>query len=91
MVILLFLTCFPPLVGYGTLLYMFGFIYGFPLGFFPAYLGAWSGGVCCFLLARRWMGDYYRGKILRTFPKFEAIEDAIEKGGLKVGRLEHHI
>ncbi|KAJ3403190.1 hypothetical protein HDV05_007946, partial [Chytridiales sp. JEL 0842] len=30
-----------------------GFIFGFPMGFIPAYIGPWIGGVSCFLLFKK--------------------------------------
>ncbi|KAI9099902.1 hypothetical protein DFS34DRAFT_513156 [Phlyctochytrium arcticum] len=84
MTFFLWLSCFPPLIGFGSLLYLCGFIYGFPLGFVPAYIGALSGACSSFSLARWWMGDYYRARILNWYPKFKNIEDAVDKGGLKL-------
>ncbi|KAJ3014235.1 hypothetical protein HKX48_005275 [Thoreauomyces humboldtii] len=87
MTFLQFLSCFPPLVGYGTLLYMCGFIFGFPWGWIPAFVGSWLGGVTVFLLSRRYLGPSYRAMLLSHFPKFRHIESAVETGGLKLVTL----
>ncbi|KAJ3211145.1 hypothetical protein HDU67_004758 [Dinochytrium kinnereticum] len=81
---IVFATCFPPMIGYGTSLVMCGFIFGFPYGFVPAYMGAVAGGVLCFLGARRFLGTHYRGYLLDKYPKLKVVEDAIEQGGLKL-------
>ncbi|KAJ1557700.1 Tlg2-vesicle protein, partial [Cladochytrium tenue] len=81
---LVFLSSFPFLVGYGTLLVLSGFIFGFPSGIIPAYTGAVLGAVACFFIFRRWLGAYYRRLILKHYPQFKAVEAAIETGGLKL-------
>ncbi|KAJ3182232.1 Tlg2-vesicle protein [Gaertneriomyces sp. JEL0708] len=86
-IFLVFITCFPPMIGYGTLVYLCGFIYSFPLGFVPAYTGALLGGICCFIGARRWLGEGYRQRIVSAWPKFEVVEGAVEKGGWKLATL----
>ncbi|KAJ3145120.1 hypothetical protein HDU89_007537 [Geranomyces variabilis] len=84
MLFLQFISCFPPLVGYGTLLYLQGYIYGFPGGFIPAYVGALSGAVVCFIAARRWLDASHRARFVASFPKWRAVEEVVEKGGLKL-------
>ncbi|KAI9334521.1 hypothetical protein DFJ73DRAFT_38242 [Zopfochytrium polystomum] len=81
---LVFISSFPFMIGYGTLLVMSGFIFGFPLGFIPAYLGAVLGAFACLFIFRRWMGKYYRDLILGYYPKFKAVESAIDSGGMKL-------
>lgn len=89
MTITIVISTFPPLVGYGSLLYMCGFIYGFPLGFIPAYLGGCIGGILVFLVSRKWLLDYWKPKLLANFPLyFREVEDAVEKGGLKLAILK---
>ncbi|KAJ3078318.1 Sphingolipid delta(4)-desaturase DES1, partial [Quaeritorhiza haematococci] len=78
-----FLTSFPPLVGHGILLYLCGFVLGFPMGVFPAYLGGVAGACGCFLLWRRFLGKFYRKRFLSVFPEVEALERAVNQGGLK--------
>ncbi|KAJ3106056.1 Tlg2-vesicle protein [Phlyctochytrium planicorne] len=82
--LLVFSACFPPLIGYGSYLVMCGFIFGFPWGFFPAYIGALIGAVLCFLGARKFLGRHYRDYFLSKYPKLKVVEAAIEKGGLKL-------
>ncbi|TPX55349.1 hypothetical protein PhCBS80983_g05393 [Powellomyces hirtus] len=57
------------------------------LVFLSRYIGAWAGGIGCFVLARRWLGDYYRTKLIQSFPKFRAVEEVVETGGLKLVTL----
>lgn len=80
MIILLMITSFPPLFGYGTLLTLCGFIFRFPLGVIPAYLGGLLGSTACFIVSRKWLVDYYRENYLKNIPEFTAIEEAINKG-----------
>ncbi|KAI8832690.1 snare associated Golgi protein-domain-containing protein [Chytridium lagenaria] len=82
--LIVFATCFPPMIGYGTSLVLCGFIFGFPGGFLPAYLGAVAGGVLCFVASRKFLGSHYRSMLLERYPKLKVVEDAIEKGGLKL-------
>ena len=72
------------MIGYGTLLLMSGLIFGFPWGFAPAYLGAVLGAVVFFWGARKWLGSYYKDLIVKHYPRFRAIERAIDSGGLQV-------
>ena len=51
MICVLFVFSFPPLVGYGTLIYFCGFVWGFPNGFIPAFFGPWFGMSLSFFLS----------------------------------------
>ena len=77
-------------MGYSILLYMAGYIYGFPLGFAPAFIGAFSGGCVCFFLTRKFV--FLRklvDKFLRKqYPTFTRIEQVIKKRGFKVKLYE---
>jgi uncharacterized membrane protein YdjX (TVP38/TMEM64 family) len=55
-------TAFPLVPGYGTLTTFAGYVYGFPLGFVPAFCGALVGGTCCFTISR-----YVGGVRVRTW------------------------
>ncbi|KAJ3288270.1 hypothetical protein HK104_008252 [Borealophlyctis nickersoniae] len=81
---LLFVTSFPPIPGYGTLLYLCGFVFGFPAGIIPAYLGPLGGGVTCFVVARKWLGEGWRNKIVTAVPSWDIVEKVIEEGGMKL-------
>ncbi len=54
LIFLIFCASFPPIVGYGTLLFLCGFMYGFPLGLIPAFIGAMLGSTTCFVLTRKY-------------------------------------
>ncbi|KAJ3034746.1 hypothetical protein HDV00_004724 [Rhizophlyctis rosea] len=83
-----FITCIPPIPGYGTLLYLSGFVYGLPNGIVPVYVGALVGGVVVFQLARTWMaGSGWQARIKTHIPSWEAIEQVIDEGGLKLSTL----
>lgn len=85
MIALITLTGFPLIFGYSTLLTLCGYIYGFPLGFTPAYLGAVFGSVACFLVGKRFFKERARLWLSQQYPTMtRAIETAVERGGLKV-------
>lgn len=85
MILLIALTGFPPIFGYSTLLTLCGFIYGFPLGMVPAYIGAVAGATGCFLLGRKVFKDTARAFLMKNYPSMlHAIENAVQRGGLKV-------
>lgn len=52
---MLVLCSFPPILGHGLVLHFCGFVYGFPLGFVPAFLGGVVGAFCCFTVTRKWV------------------------------------
>jgi uncharacterized membrane protein YdjX (TVP38/TMEM64 family) len=84
LIILIILSSIPPLFGYATFLTLCGFIYKFPLGFVPAYIGAVVGAACAFLLGRRYK-EPVRDWILKHYANyFEATSAAVETGGLWV-------
>lgn len=59
----LFITSFPFALGYSLFLYFSGFVYGFPLGFIPAYLGSVTGALFCFILFRYVFHDWAHSKL----------------------------
>lgn len=80
---MIFATCFPPLIGYGTLLYFCGFVFKFPWGFFPAFIGPFFGAAIGFPMGRKWLKTY-RDMLVRHYPNFAYIESAVDQGGLKL-------
>ncbi|TPX30916.1 hypothetical protein SmJEL517_g05633 [Synchytrium microbalum] len=77
---LVLISSFPPMFGYGTLLTLCGFTYGFPLGLIPAYIGGWAGAMLCFLAARKLLSGYKQ----RIADNFSQLQSVIDKGGLKL-------
>lgn len=78
-----FVFCFPPLMGYGTLLYFNGFVFRFPMGIIPVFVGSAAGAFVGFVLGRRWLQPY-RSRWLSQYPNFGLIEKAVERGGIKL-------
>jgi len=76
------ITCFPPMIGYSWSLTACGYIYGW-IGFVPGYIGALLGGLCSFAILRYAFRDWIEKKT-RRYPKYVALERAIEKEGLPV-------
>lgn len=80
---LIFIASFPPIPGYGTLSVLCGFIYGFPFGIIPPFIGGVLGSSCCFLLSRRF-GRSYVQNLLLHYTYIDAAMKAIEIKGIKV-------
>ncbi|KAF9204256.1 hypothetical protein BGZ49_005487 [Haplosporangium sp. Z 27] len=79
----LFLTAFPPLFGYSSLVTMAGYVYGFRFGLFIAYTSALLGSVACFYLCRRWFKVQVRA-ILAKRQNMKSVVKAVEKRGFKL-------
>jgi uncharacterized membrane protein YdjX (TVP38/TMEM64 family) len=80
---LIFLSAFPPMIGYGTYQTLSGFTFGFLRGFPLSYFGALAGSLTCFYLSRRFL----KNRVLRLvakYPKLEAVVHAVEKKGFRV-------
>lgn len=82
-IVLIFIASFPPVPGYGTLSVLCGFIYGFPTGFVPPFIGGVLGSSVCFLLSRRYGRNYTR-KLLKHYTYISAALKVIEIKGLKL-------
>ncbi|KAJ9067156.1 Tlg2-vesicle protein [Entomophthora muscae] len=80
---LIFITSFPPMPGYGTLSVLCGFIYGFPFGIIPPFIGGVLGSSCCFFLSRRY-GSVYVRRLLLHYTYIDAAMKAIEIKGVKL-------
>ncbi|CAG8479584.1 8303_t:CDS:2 [Paraglomus brasilianum] len=80
---LIALSSFPPLPGYSALILVCGFIYGFPLGFVPAFAGAVIGAIGSFWLFRKALTGYVK-RLLAKQGKFAALSLAVEEGGFKI-------
>ncbi|KAG0004163.1 hypothetical protein BGZ79_010119 [Entomortierella chlamydospora] len=79
----LFLTAFPPLFGYSSLVTMSGYVYGFGFGLAIAYTSALLGSVACFYLCRRWFKVQVRALMARK-QSMKSVVKAVEKRGFKL-------
>ncbi|KAF9961180.1 hypothetical protein BGZ72_004510 [Mortierella alpina] len=79
----LFLTAFPPLVGYSSLVTMSGYVYGFGFGLFIAYTSALLGSIACFYLCRRWFKVQVRAMMAKK-QSLKSVVKAVEKRGFKL-------
>ncbi|KXS11245.1 hypothetical protein M427DRAFT_60817 [Gonapodya prolifera JEL478] len=77
----IFLACFPPVPGYGTLLALCGFIFSFPLGLIPAYFGALLGSLGCFVTSRRLFTGYGE-RIAKKYPGLGGVLREVERGSV---------
>ncbi|TIB36446.1 hypothetical protein E3P86_02506 [Wallemia ichthyophaga] len=85
LVISLVIASFPPMIGYGMLISVCGFVYGFPLGILPAGIGSLSGASSVFLISRQLQKTRLFGSKLRALSvstKFQAISTAITDRGI---------
>jgi uncharacterized membrane protein YdjX (TVP38/TMEM64 family) len=80
---LIFLSAFPPIIGYGTYQTLSGYTFGFSIGFPISYLSALSGAVICFSLSRLFIKARVT-RIMARYPNLEAVVKAVEKKGFKV-------
>ncbi|KAI8329755.1 snare associated Golgi protein-domain-containing protein [Chlamydoabsidia padenii] len=80
---LIFLSAFPPMIGYGTFQSLSGFTFGFAKGFPISYFSALFGAIACFVISRRFL----KKRVLHTmakYPNLEAVVKAVEKKGFKL-------
>ncbi|KAF9137429.1 hypothetical protein BG015_002727, partial [Linnemannia schmuckeri] len=82
MMLSLFLTAFPPVFGYSSLITMSGYVYGFGLGLFIAYTSALLGSIACFYLCRRWFKVQVRALMAKK-QSMKSVVKAVEKRGFK--------
>ncbi|KAG0368214.1 hypothetical protein BGZ54_002452 [Gamsiella multidivaricata] len=79
----LFLTSFPPLVGYSSLVTMSGYVYGFWFGLLIAYSSALLGSITCFYLCRKWFKVQVRALMAKK-QSMKSVVKAVEKRGFKL-------
>jgi hypothetical protein len=84
--LMIFLTTFPLVIGYSTLVTLSGFIFGFGIGFFISYIAALTGAITVFYLSRKWFKKYV-GRVLHKNKSMNAIIKAVEKKGFKVCKI----
>lgn len=80
---LIFLSAFPPIIGYSTFQTLSGYTFGFNIGFPISYFSALFGAVTCFVLSRYFLQDRVI-RLLSKYPNLEAVIKAVEKKGFKV-------
>ncbi|KAG0169286.1 hypothetical protein DFQ30_003760 [Apophysomyces sp. BC1015] len=85
---LIFLSAFPPMIGYGTYQTLSGFSFGFVRGFVVSYFSALLGAIGCFLLARIWLKAYVQ-RFMESYPSLKAVVKAVEKKGFKATVCSH--
>ncbi|RIA91718.1 snare associated Golgi protein, partial [Glomus cerebriforme] len=81
--LMIFLTTFPLIIGYSTLITLSGFIFGFGIGFFISYTAALTGAITVFYLSRKWFKKSV-GKLLHKNNSMGAVVKAVEKKGFKL-------
>lgn len=81
--LLIFLSAFPPMIGYGTYQTLSGFTFGFAQGFPVSYFSALLGSVVCFVVSRLWLKGFVT-RLMARYPNLKAVVHAVEKKGFKV-------
>ncbi|KAF9307594.1 Tlg2-vesicle protein [Linnemannia elongata] len=74
-------TCIFPLIGYGVVSMLCGYIYGIPKGFLPAFVGDIVGASICFWLYRFAFHNYINRKLGHNI-EFKEMSKAVSKDGL---------
>ncbi|ORZ07885.1 snare associated Golgi protein-domain-containing protein [Absidia repens] len=80
---LIFLSAFPPMIGYGTFQSLSGFTFGFAKGYPISYFSALFGAVACFIISRRYLKKRVQSTMAK-YPNLEAVVKAVEKKGFKL-------
>ncbi|KAG2348347.1 Golgi apparatus membrane protein TVP38 [Suillus weaverae] len=80
LIVAMVVISFPPFIGYGTLLNLFGFTYGMK-GFIPAAVGTLAGSAIVFVILRMTFGRRLRSWT-PTNAKWQALEAVIRSRGL---------
>ncbi|CAO3610325.1 unnamed protein product [Cunninghamella echinulata] len=78
------LTSTPPILGFTFMVMLTGFVYGFPFGLLPSVSGAFVGSMICFGLFRGFHIDQYISVPKSQEKKYQAMQEAIKEGGLKM-------
>lgn len=78
---LVFVTSFPPIVGYSTASTIAGFVYGFPLGWPIVASGCTAGALCAFLASRTVLSGYVDRMVGRDH-RFVALGQVLRQEGI---------
>ncbi|KAG0275716.1 hypothetical protein BGZ95_008450 [Linnemannia exigua] len=84
--ICLFATSFPPVIGYSSIVTMsgnVGYVYGFMFGFLIAFTGALAGAIVCFYFCRRWFKAQVR-KLMAKNRSLKGVVRTVEKRGFRL-------
>lgn len=79
--LLVFVTAFPPIIGYSTATTIAGFVYGFPLGW-PIVAAACTAGSTCAFLASRTILSKPVDRMVGKDPRFVALGQVLRRDGL---------
>ncbi|KAF9168880.1 hypothetical protein BGX20_011104 [Mortierella sp. AD010] len=79
----LFATSFPPVIGYSSVITMAGYVYGFLFGFTIVFLAALSGAIVCFYFCRRWFKPQVR-KLLAKNKNLKSVVRTVERSGFRL-------
>ncbi|OLY83048.1 Golgi apparatus membrane protein tvp38 [Smittium mucronatum] len=77
-----FICSIPPIFGYGIVVLLSGFVFGFPLGFLPVFFGSLSGAFFVFTLGRAFEMRYIKN-LVASQKHLLAFTKIIDKKGLK--------
>ncbi|KAJ4395172.1 Tlg2-vesicle protein [Neurospora sp. IMI 360204] len=80
---LVFMTAFPPIIGYSTAVTVAGFVYGFPWGWPIAAAATVAGSTCSFLASRGVLAGYVNRLVGRD-KRFVALGQVLRRDGLGV-------
>ncbi|KAF9994560.1 hypothetical protein BGZ80_003233 [Entomortierella chlamydospora] len=79
----LFATSFPPVIGYSSVITMAGYVYGFLFGFTIVFLAALSGAIVCFYFCRRWFKPQVR-ELLAKDKSLKSVVRTVERSGFRL-------
>ncbi|KAI9316446.1 snare associated Golgi protein-domain-containing protein, partial [Dichotomocladium elegans] len=80
---LIFLSAFPPIIGYSLFQTLSGFTFGFAKGFPISYCSALLGSIVCFTVSRIWLKGWVT-RLMTRYPNLEVVVHAVEKKGFKL-------
>ncbi|KAF9359477.1 hypothetical protein BGX26_012212 [Mortierella sp. AD094] len=79
----LFATSFPPVIGYSSVITMAGYVYGFLLGFTIVFLSALAGAIVCFYFCRRWYKPQVRNLLAKN-KSLKSVIRTVERSGFRL-------
>ncbi|KAI7819214.1 snare associated Golgi protein-domain-containing protein, partial [Gamsiella multidivaricata] len=81
--ICLFATSFPPVIGYSSIVTMSGYVYGFVFGFIIAFSSALAGSIACFYLCRKRFKAHVR-KLMAKNKSLKSVVRTVERRGFRL-------